>query len=97
VSHDFSGLSTAFITVWVRTDLSPAKTTVENEVIGWGAAGVQGPADHGVRWRILAAAMDGSQAPFWLVTTGLAWSSGGAPSRIRTCAHGSGGQSQTTL
>jgi hypothetical protein len=60
-------------------------------VIGWGAAGVQRPADHGIRWRILAGTTGGNRTRLWLVMTAFAWSSWGAPSRIRTCAHGSGG------
>jgi hypothetical protein len=51
-------------------------------VIGWGAAGVQGPADHGIRWRILAEDANGNWTPFWLVMTGFAWSSVGAPSSL---------------
>jgi hypothetical protein len=94
----YAGCVVGLDEVWIArmsAGLRPGNLTSGNEsggseVTGWGAAGVRQPADHGTCWRILAEAMDGNGPPSWLVTTGFAWSSGGAPSRIRTCAHGSG-------
>jgi hypothetical protein len=57
----------------------------------WGAPGVQGPADHGIRWRFLAGPRTATDRRSCRSMTGFAWSSRGAPSGIRTCAHGSGG------
>ncbi len=57
-----------------------------------GCMGGRMASDRGIYGRILALDDDTRDGPFRLVSRHFGLSSGGAPGRIRTCAHGSGGR-----